>query len=81
MCIEIVCFPGSDVINFEINFIFLIKPFFCMTKKSRQKHKYLENERSFQGEIKNIFHHFKGIPVAKTCLKPWNAPLKYAFNM
>ena len=27
MCIAIVCFPGCDVIIFEINFIFLIKPF------------------------------------------------------
>ena len=30
----------------------------CMTKMSRQKFKYLENEKSFWGEIKNIFHHF-----------------------
>ena len=34
MCIAIVCFPGCDVINFGINYIFLIKPFFYMTKKS-----------------------------------------------
>ena len=38
-----VCFPGCDVVNFEVNFIFLIKPFFCMTKKSRKK--YLENKQ------------------------------------
>ena len=30
-----------------------------MTKKSRQKIKYLENEKSFQGEIKSIFIIFK----------------------
>ena len=29
-----------------------------MTKKSRQKFKYLENEKSFQYEVKSIFHHF-----------------------
>ena len=57
MCIAIVCFPGCDVITFEINLIVLIKPFYYMTKKSRQKFKYLENEKSFQGEIKSIFHH------------------------
>ena len=34
MCIAIVCFPGCDDINFEINRTFLIKPFFYMTKKS-----------------------------------------------
>ena len=54
MCISIVCFPCCDVVSFEINFIFLIKPFSYMTKKSRQKFKYLENEKSFQGEIKNL---------------------------
>ena len=27
MCIAITCFPGCDVISFEINLIFLIKPF------------------------------------------------------
>ena len=36
-----------------------IKPFFYMTKKSRQKLKYLKNEKRFYGEIKSIFHHFK----------------------
>ena len=30
--IPIVCFPCCDVINFEINLIFLIKPFFFRTK-------------------------------------------------
>ena len=51
--IAVVCFPDFDVINFEINLIFLTKPFFYMTKRSRQKFKYLENEiasflKSFQ---------------------------------
>ena len=47
MCIAIVCFPGCDVINFEVNLIFLIKPFFYMTKMSKQKFKYLENKKCF----------------------------------
>ena len=58
MFIAIVCFPGCDVINFEINLIFLIKPFFYMNKNSRQKFKYIESEKSFQGEIKSIFNQF-----------------------
>ena len=33
--------------KFEINLIFLTKPFRYMTKKSEQKLKYLENEMSF----------------------------------
>ena len=36
-----------NVTKFEINLFFLIKPFFCMNKKSRQKFKYLENEKNF----------------------------------
>ena len=49
MCNVIVCIPGYDVINFANNLIFLIKPFCYMTedKNSRQKLKYLENEKSF----------------------------------
>ena len=40
-----VYFPGCDVINFRINLIVLIKPLFYKTKKSREKFKYLENEK------------------------------------
>ena len=47
MEIEIACFPGFDAVNFEINFIFLIKLFLYMTKKSRTKCEYLENEKIF----------------------------------
>ena len=35
--------------NFKINFIFLIKPLSYTTNKSRQKFKYFEKEKSFQG--------------------------------
>ena len=34
-------------INFGTNLIFLTKPVFYMTKKSRQKFEYLENEKNF----------------------------------
>ena len=47
MYTAIVYFPVFNTINFEINLIFLINSFFYMTKKSRQKFKYLENEKSF----------------------------------
>ena len=58
ICITIVCQPGCDVIKFEINFIFLFKPFRYMTRKSRQEFKYLDNEKGFWGEIKSNFHYF-----------------------
>ena len=47
MYIVIVCWPGCDIINFEFDLAFLIKPFFFITKKSRQKFKYLENKKIF----------------------------------
>ena len=51
---------------------------FCyMTKKSRQKLKSLENEKSFWGEIKGIFIIFKGLSIAKNFLRPECAPLKF----
>ena len=49
------------------NIIFLIKPFWYMTKTSRQKLKYLENRKNFWGKIKSIF---QGLAVAKNCLRP-----------
>ena len=46
-----------------------------MTKKSRQKHIYFENEKGFLGEIKSLFHHFKGFSIAKNCLRHESALL------
>ena len=43
----IICCPSCDVITFEINFSLLFKPFSYTIKKSRQKCKYLENEKCF----------------------------------
>ena len=47
MCIVIVSKQVFDVIHFEINLIFPIKPFSSMTENSRQKFKYLVNVKSF----------------------------------
>ena len=33
MCIAFVCYPGCGVMNFEINLIFLIVPFFLHDRK------------------------------------------------
>ena len=46
-----------------------------MTKKSRQKPEYPENEKSFSGEIKSIFHRFQRDSVAKNYLRPESASL------
>ena len=37
MCIAIVCYPGCDIMDFEINFIFQIEPFFLHDQKVMTK--------------------------------------------
>ena len=46
-----------------------------MTKTSRQKLKYLENEKSFLPKIKSIFHLFYRGFSCQNCLRPETAPL------
>ena len=41
-----------------------------MTKKSKQKPKYLENEKAFEVKYKAFFIFFKARSVAKNCLRP-----------
>ena len=48
MCIVVACQPVFDAINFEINLIFLNKPFYSMIKKSRQNFNILRTKRAFQ---------------------------------
>ena len=52
-----------------------------MTKKSRQKFKNNENEKSFSSEIKSIFHHFKGLLVDENCLRSDSMPLTIYFKL
>ena len=44
-----------------------------MIKNSRKKFKHHDGKKSFQGEIKIIF---KGLSVAKNCLRPCIGPLR-----
>ena len=37
MCIATVCYPGCDIMDFEINFIFLIQPFIVNYQKVMRK--------------------------------------------
>ena len=59
MCIVIICFPVYGVKNFEI-LAFFSQRFPTWPEKSRQKFKYLKNEKGFYDEIKNILITFKG---------------------
>ena len=60
MFIAIVFFPGCDIINFEINLIFLIKPFFVHDQKVKKKKlNILRTERAFKIKQKAFFIIFK----------------------
>ena len=51
-----------------------------MTKKSRQKFKYLEIEKSVWDSIKSIFHHFwRAIERNKKQLGRWECELKFTY--
>ena len=71
-CIAIVCKPRCDIINFEINLVFLIKPFLGMTKKSKYKLK-------FKVKWKAFFIIFKVLSIARNRLRPESALLKTVF--
>ena len=77
MCITVVCFSGFDVISFKINLIFQPKLFFYMTKKSRQKYKYIENKKSFYLRgIKKIAHHFWRTSSCRILSQTWECTFK-----
>ena len=81
MCIVIVWFPDCDVIDFEINLIFLMKLFFYMTKKSRQNLNILRTKKSCQGEVKCIFHHFKNFSSCQKLSHTWECAFKILSKM
>ena len=47
MCTAIVCYPGCDVMDFEINLTFVIEPFFLHDQKVITKTLILENQKGF----------------------------------
>ena len=71
MCIAIACKPCYDVMNFEVNFIFLIKPIFIHDQKVVAKLKYFENRKSFYDEIKTFLVIFKGLSIKQTTQFFW----------
>ena len=76
ICIlQLIFFPGCDVINFEINLNFLIKPFSYITKKVTTNIYKSSEQKSFLGKMKSIFHHFCRASIIRNCFRPENAPL------
>ena len=70
VCIVSICCPVCDVINFEINLSFLIKPFFYITKKSGQKCEYLKKKRALTWNKKHVSSLLKGFQLSEIVLDP-----------
>ena len=68
ICIAIVWCPGCDVISFEINLFFLIKPFFYMTKNARQKFNISwEQKELLRRNIKHFSSYLKRLQLTSEC--------------
>ena len=63
--------PGCDVLKFVINLIFLIKPFFSMTKRSRSW-----EEKEFLRCKKILFYHFQSIFCCQKLFLTWECVKK-----
>ena len=64
MCIAIIFKPGCDVMNFEINLIFPIKPFFSTLPKIH--HKNLKSDSHFPKKIV-LFASWKPFKIDEKC--------------
>ena len=73
--------PGCDVIKFEINLIFLIKPFDIWPKSQDKNLNILRTKRAFEVKEKAFFISFKGLSVAKNCLRSWEWAFKGYFTL
>ena len=66
-----------DVINFEINLIFLIKPFFINDQKVENKNSnILRTKWAFNVKIKSIFHHFLKASNCQKFSQTWECTFK-----
>ena len=59
-----------EVINFEIDLSYLIKPFFNLTKNSVQKCKYFKYERDFNIKVRTFFIILKGSQLLEIVSDP-----------
>ena len=67
--IVIICFLVCDIISFEINLTFLIKPFSYMTKKVRTKiESFSEQKGNLRLNIKHFLSFVKGFQIPEIVL-------------
>ena len=61
--LTVITLPVCDVTKIEIKLRFQSSRFPIWTKMYEHKFRYLKNKKSFQQEIKSIFHHFHRLLV------------------
>ena len=74
MCIAILCQPNCDVKNFEIDLIFLIKPF--ILKSQEQKCKYRERKKLLKRNKKHFSLFLKVFHLSKKINFVWNVRVR-----
>ena len=72
MCTAIVCFPHCDVINFEINLIFLTKQFSTWTKTPDKNLNIMTTKRAFKLKWKNFQYFWRALSCQKFSHTWWD---------
>ena len=75
----IVCYPICDVMNFEIYLSFSSSRFPTWPKLQNKNWNISRTKRAFKVKWKVFFMIFKGLSVARNCLRSENPPLRISF--
>ena len=75
ICIVIICCWFHDVINFEINHGFLIKPSFYITKTQDKNVNISRTKKTFNMKWKLVFIISEVLSIVRNCLRPESGPL------
>ena len=76
MCLAVVCIPGCEVINFEINLIFLIKPSYYINKNTDKNSNMLNMKRAIKVKHEKHFSSYlKGFQLPRI-VSDLSVPLK-----
>ena len=69
----------GDIINFEINLVFLIKPFFYMTKSLVKNLNILKTKRAFKGKLSGSWQILATVSTLKMMKNAFYFTLKATF--
>ena len=79
LCIAIVCLPACDVINFEINLIFLINRFSTWAKSQDRNLNILRTKRALKMTLKTFIIIIEGLSLKKIIFfERWEPNFQYS---